>query len=103
MQTLLARGQPFDAVLAASDLIAIGALHALAENGLRVPEDVALVGFDDIPTARFTSPALTTVAQDTSRAGTLLVETLVRLIDGAPAESRMLPTRLVVRQSCGAA
>ena len=103
VQALCARGQPFDAVFAASDLIAIGALRALAEHGLRVPDDVALVGFDDIPTARFTSPALTTVAQDTSRAGMLLVETLVQLVDGAPAESRMLPTRLVVRRSCGAA
>lgn len=101
-RALIARGQPFDAVFAASDLIAIGALRALAEHGLRVPADVSLAGFDDIPAARFTTPALTTVAQDTSSAGTMLVDTLMALIDGEPASSRMLPARLVVRQSCGA-
>ena len=100
-QALLARGQPFDAVFAASDLIAIGALRALAEHGLRVPADVSVAGFDDIPAARFTTPALTTVAQDTSSAGAMLVETLMALIDGGPAASRMLPARLVLRQSCG--
>ena len=100
-QALIARGQPFDAVFAASDLIAIGALRALAEHGLRVPEDVSVAGFDDIPAARFTTPALTTVAQDTSSAGAMLVETLMALIDGEPAASRMLPARLVLRQSCG--
>ncbi len=98
---LLARDRPFDAVFAASDLIAIGALRALAEHGLRVPADVSVAGFDDIPAARFTTPALTTVAQDTSSAGAMLVETLMALIDGGPAASRMLPARLVLRQSCG--
>ncbi len=100
-RALIARGQAFDAVFAASDLIAIGALRALAEHGLRVPEDVSVAGFDDIPAARFTTPALTTVAQDTSSAGAMLVETLMALIDGEPAASRMLPARLVLRQSCG--
>ncbi|MBD7987222.1 LacI family DNA-binding transcriptional regulator [Luteimonas sp. Sa2BVA3] len=100
-RALIARGQPFDAVFAASDLIAIGALRALAEHGLRVPEEVSVAGFDDIPAARFTTPALTTVAQDTSSAGAMLVETLMALIDGGPAASRMLPARLVLRQSCG--
>ena len=93
----------FDAVFAASDLIAIGALRAFEEHGLHVPGDVRLVGFDDIPTARFTQPALTTVAQDTSAAGELLVETLLALIDNQPAQSRMLPAQLVVRRSSGAA
>ena len=68
-----------------------------------MPGDVRLVGFDDIPTARFTQPALTTVAQDTSAAGELLVETLMALIDNQPAQSRMLPAQLVVRRSSGAA
>jgi len=92
----------FDAVFAASDLIAIGALRAFEEHGLRVPDDVRMVGFDDIPTARFTHPALTTVAQDTTRAGELLVETLLALVDGQAAQSRMLPAQLVVRRSSGA-
>lgn len=99
---LMRRGAIFDAIFGASDLIAIGAMRALAEAGLRVPEDVAVVGFDDIPAARIASPALTTIRQDTVRAGELLVDTLIRLVDGQPAESRRLPTELVVRRSCPA-
>ncbi|MEO6264309.1 MAG: LacI family DNA-binding transcriptional regulator [Luteimonas sp.] len=100
---LLGRGVPFDAVFAASDLIALGAMRALGEQGLRVPEDVAVVGFDDIPTARFANPPLTTVAQDTTRAGELLVETLMQLVCEQPATSITLPVSLVVRRSSGAA
>ena len=96
---LLARGAAFDAVFAASDLIAIGAMRALAEAGLQVPRDVAVVGFDDLPTARSASPALTTVSQDTSRAGALLVETLMKRVQDQPADSFMLPAKLVVRRS----
>ncbi|MGH8084541.1 MAG: LacI family DNA-binding transcriptional regulator [Lysobacter sp.] len=96
---LLGRGAPFDAVFAASDLIAIGAMRALAEAGLQVPRDVAVAGFDDLPTARSASPALTTVSQDTSRAGTLLVETLMKRVQEQPAESFTLPAKLVVRRS----
>lgn len=96
---LLARGLPFDAVFAASDLIAIGAMRAFAEHGLRIPEDVAVVGFDDIPAARIATPALTTIHQDTTRAGELLVAKLVALVEGAAADSERLPTSLVVRRS----
>ena len=99
---LLRRKHPFDAVFAASDLIALGAMRALTEQGLRVPEDVAIVGFDDIPTARFASPPLTTVFQNTTRAGELLVETLLKLVREEPVENIMLPATLVVRRSCGA-
>lgn len=101
--TLLARGKAFDAVFAASDLIAIGALRALAEHGKRVPEDIAVVGFDDIPMASFANPALTTVLQDTKLAGELLVSTLINLIEKKqPASNAMLPAKLVIRRSCGA-
>lgn len=100
--TLLARRQPFDAIFAASDLIAMGAMQALTERGLRVPEDVAVAGFDDIPMARFAQPPLTTVLQDTRLAGELLVETLLKLIRNEPVGSRLLPARLVIRRSCGA-
>jgi DNA-binding LacI/PurR family transcriptional regulator len=99
---LLQRGVAFDAIFAASDLIAIGAMRALGEQGVRIPEDVAVVGFDDIPTARFARPALTTVAQDTTRAGELLVETLMQLVRDEPATGITLPVSLVVRQSSGA-
>jgi DNA-binding LacI/PurR family transcriptional regulator len=93
------RGVEFDAVVAASDLIAIGALRALQESGLDVPRDVSVVGFDDIPAASHTNPPLTTVLQDTRRAGDLLVATLLRQIAGDPAANSVIPTRLVVRKS----
>ena len=99
MQALLERRIPFDAVFGASDLIAIGAMTALAAAGRRVPDDVAVVGFDGIPMGAFTRPPLTTVAQDTKRAGELLVQTLIHLIDGQPAECVTLPPRLVIRGS----
>jgi DNA-binding LacI/PurR family transcriptional regulator len=103
MLALLDRGRPFDAVFAASDLIAIGAMRALAERGLKVPDEVAVAGFDDIPMAGNVSPSLTTVAQDTRRAGRLLVEALINLIEGKPAQSTRLPAHLVVRHSSVAA
>ena len=100
-RTLLARGEPFDAIFAASDLIAIGAIHALKEAGLRVPDDVAVVGFDGTPMARFADPPLTTVVQDTSRAGELLVDTLLKQVRDQPARSVMLEPTLDVRTSSG--
>lgn len=103
MHELRARGIGFDAVFAASDLIAIGAMHALAAAGRRVPDDVAVVGFDDIPTARFANPPLTTVMQDTKRAGEMLVEAVLRMIRGEQVLSERLPAQLAVRRSCGAA
>jgi DNA-binding LacI/PurR family transcriptional regulator len=96
---LLASGRSFDAIFAASDLIAIGALRALAEAGIAVPEDVSIVGFDDIPAASLSHPPLTTVAQDYARAGQVLVDTLLRRIADLPTETRMLPPRLVVRRT----
>ena len=99
---LLDRNIPFDGMFCASDLIAIGAMRALQERGRRIPEDVAIAGFDDIPTARFTNPALTTVHQDTKVAATLLVESLLAMIHGEPAESHSIKPTLVVRQSTGA-
>lgn len=102
-QALLASALAFDAVFAASDLIAIGAMHALAAAGRRIPEDVAVVGFDDIPTARFANPPLTTVLQDTKLAGEMLVDAVLRMIDGETVANQRLQTRLVVRRSCGGA
>jgi DNA-binding LacI/PurR family transcriptional regulator len=102
MQLLLQRGEKFDALFAASDLLAIGAMRALNDAGRRVPDDVAVVGFDDIPIASFANPPLTTVLQDTRAAGEVLVDRLLRQIRGEPSESTMLPARVVVRRSCGA-
>ncbi len=100
-RALIASDAAFDAVFAASDLIAIGALRALAEAGRSVPDDVAVVGFDDIPAASLTNPPLTTIMQDMRGAGESLVETLMAQIEGRPGPDHHLPTRLVVRQSTG--
>jgi len=96
---LRARGVEFDAIVAASDLIAIGALRALQDAGLDVPRQVAVTGFDDIPAAASTNPPLTTVMQDTRRAGEFLVESLLSQISGETVGNRVIPTKLVVRKS----
>ena len=99
MRSLILREAGFDAVFAASDLIAIGAMRALSDHGLRIPQDVALAGFDDIPMASFVNPPLTTVLQDTKQAGEVLVDSLLGLIRGEPVDSEVLPVKLVVRRS----
>ncbi len=96
---LLAQHRSIDAICAASDLIAIGAVRALREQGLRVPQDVAVTGFDDIPLAASVSPPLTTVQQDTKQAGQLLEEKLLALIGRQPVEGQSIPVKLVVRES----
>ncbi len=100
-QKLIASKQSFDAIFCACDLIAIGTIRALRENKMEVPADIAVVGFDDIPLAAFTRPALTTVQQDTTLAGKLLVESVLDLIRNKPVETTMLPSKLIIRQSCG--
>ena len=96
---LIARGVDFDGVFAASDLIAIGAMRALAEAGRTVPGHVAVVGFDDIPAASLTNPPLTTVMQDLKEAGELLVEALLARIEDRPGPDQTIPTRLIQRRS----
>ena len=102
MMALFARGIDCDAVFAASDLIAIGAMRAIQDKGLAIPEQIAVAGFDNIPMAGFVSPPLTTVLQDTKQAGELLVKTLLHLINNEPVQSQMLPAKLIIRRSCGA-
>ncbi|MBN8500942.1 MAG: LacI family DNA-binding transcriptional regulator [Sphingomonadales bacterium] len=99
MERLLRSGANFDAVFAASDLIAIGAIHALTDCGKRVPQDIAVMGFDDIPAASLTSPPLTTLMQDLNAAGELLVESLIARIEDRVVDARTIPARLVVRKS----
>ncbi|HEX8485918.1 LacI family DNA-binding transcriptional regulator [Sphingomonas sp.] len=99
--TLLEAGVPFDGIIAASDMIALAAIQILTAAGLRVPEDVRVVGFDDIPAAGLANPPLSTVVQDAGMAGRRLVELLLAQIRGEPVASIMLPTRLVVRGSSG--
>ncbi len=103
MQALIPR-RP-DAVFVASDTMALGALRALREAGLRVPGDMALVSHDDLPPAVQADPPLTTVRQTVSRTGALAVETLARIISQGEAlavQQIVLPVELVLRASCGA-
>jgi len=102
MQRLLPR-QP-EAVFAASDMMAVGALRAMREAGLRVPDDVALVGFDDMPFSGQLDPPLTTVRQPIHRTGVVAVQMLIDLIERPDSQPRriILSTELVVRASCGA-
>jgi LacI family transcriptional regulator len=92
------------AVFAASDIIALGAMRAVRETGLKVPGDVAFVGFDDQPLPAGSDPLLTTIRQPVSRLGCRAVEALIDLIDNEndPARAIIMETQLIVRQSCGA-
>ncbi len=98
---LLALPKPPTAIFAFNDRMAMGAIRALYEAGRRVPEDVAVVGFDDIATAADFSPALTTVRQASKAMGQVAAELLFKLIAGEPVEENhiILPAELVVRQS----
>ena len=102
MRRLLA--QRPTAVFAASDVMARGAIRAIAEAGLAVPRDVAVVGYDDLPPATMTSPLLTTVRQPIRRLGAKAVETLLDVIafGAEPARRIIFDTELVIRESCGA-
>ncbi len=97
---LLKSGAPaFDGVFAASDLLAMGAIGALTEHHLRVPEDVSVVGYDDTPGAASFVPPLTSVHQYLRDGGVLLAKKMLGLIEGESVESEMLPTTLIGRQT----
>ena len=104
VESLLALDPRPTAIFAANDSMAIGAMSALREAGLRVPEDMAVAGFDDIPIARYTSPPLTSVHVSIAELGGRAVETLLHAMVNKGAHTRRhqrLATTLVVRQSCG--
>ncbi len=93
-----------DAVFVASDTMAIGAMQAIKEVGLRIPEDIAMIGFDDLPPAIHATPPLTTIRQPVQRTGTVAVEMLLDIIETGPEPPRhvILPTELIIRSTCGA-
>lgn len=103
LRRMLAAGADFTAVLASNDESAIGVMQALAEAGRRVPQDVAVIGFDDVFYAKAQEPPLTTVRHPTFELGYRALEQLLAAIDGEPLEPTTLrvPTRLIVRESCG--
>ena len=96
---LIASGRKFDAVFAVCDELALGALRALAEAGLRVPQDAALIGFDGIRASAQAMPPLSTIEPDFCAAGAMLVDKLLAGIAGEPHGTRRVPVRLVARQS----
>jgi LacI family transcriptional regulator len=99
---LLERDAGFTALFAHSDLIALGAIRRLREGGLRIPDDVSVVGYDDLPVAAYVEPALTTVHQPMHEVGVVAAGLLLdQLAGGAPlpVAAHLLPARLVVRQS----
>jgi LacI family transcriptional regulator len=104
MRRLLSQPQPPTAVFAASDVMARGAIRALEEAGRRVPGDVAVAGFDDLPPATMTRPWLTTVRQPIRQMGIRAIEVLLDVIANGrePARRFIFDTELVVRESCGA-
>lgn len=98
----LVAGADIDAIFTGDDEAALGVIAALRRFGRRIPEDVAVVGFDDLPHSRYVSPALTTVRAPIETAGQVAAEQLLRLIHKGQAERLvLLPTELLIRHSCG--
>jgi DNA-binding LacI/PurR family transcriptional regulator len=102
---LLARKHPFTALFAYNDISAIGSIWAFREAGLRVPEDISIVGFDDIPGAAFANPGLTTVRQPLQKMGQIAAQTVVDLIEGRGeyVPEIAIGPEFVIRQSTGPA
>ena len=102
MKQLIQAGNLPKAIFAASDLLALGAIRALKEHGLRIPEDVAIIGCDDIEACKYTSPKLTTIRQNKERLGVLAAHMLFDLINNqSEGGSFVVEPALVVRESCG--
>jgi DNA-binding LacI/PurR family transcriptional regulator len=95
----LASGLKFDALFAASDVLAMCALSCLAERGIKVPADVAVVGYDDVALAAYTHPALSTIRQPIAEAGEVMAQALLKQLNGEPMQSVALNTQLVLRDS----
>lgn len=93
---------PFDAVFTGDDDAAIGVLKSLHEHGIRIPEDAAVIGFDDLGFAPFLNPPLTTVRAPTEKVGQIATEQLFELLENHPSnEVIILPTEIIYRRSCG--
>jgi len=99
MEQLLMNAPDLDAVFVNSDLMAIAAMDVIREHGRRVPEDVAVVGYDDLSIAAHSNPPLTTVRQDVPGAGRMLAENLIRYLETGTVTNVTVPVELVVRKS----
>lgn len=91
-----------DAIVCISDVMALATMSTLQEMGIRVPDDVAVVGYDDITLAEYSSPPLTTISQNIYAGGAALVKSVLGLIANDPVEYTVLPSELIIRRSCGA-
>ena len=103
IRNFLEKEKDFDAVVCSSDVMALSAIATFRELGLRIPEDVAITGYDDIALAAYSSPPLTTVRQNIQQAGKVLVESVLGLINGEEVGDTTLTSELVIRKSSGAA
>jgi DNA-binding LacI/PurR family transcriptional regulator len=101
VQDLMKHGTDFDAIFACSDLLAMTAIGALREEGKRVPEDISVVGYDDIELAAHFHPPLSTVRQPMEAAGRALVDAVLSLVEGENPRPKLLPTELIVRSTSG--
>ena len=102
-ELLLAGDLPADALVCGNDELALAVMARLTDGGVDVPEDIAIVGWDDVMTARYVRPGLTTVRQPVQELGALAADRLHDLVSGAApsAERRVLATQVVIRSSCG--
>jgi DNA-binding LacI/PurR family transcriptional regulator len=103
VQNLIAQHIKFDAIFACSDLLAFNAINTLRAQGIHVPHDVAVVGYDDIELAKYFHPPLTTIRQSLDDAGRSLVDSLIAITQGEEPKSVLLPTSLIVRDTSGVA
>jgi len=101
IRAFIGSGESFDALFCATDVIAASALRALTASGRRVPQDVAVVGYDDIALAQHANPPLTTVRQDLQRGARMMVDLLFRRLAGEETPSATMPAELIIRQSSG--
>jgi DNA-binding LacI/PurR family transcriptional regulator len=92
------------AVFISNDTVALGAMAAIREAGLTVPDDIAVVGFDDLPFSSYTNPPLTTIQSDPAGLGEFAARAAIKLLDGerVGVQRNVVPLKLVVRESCGA-
>lgn len=102
VETLIAEKADFDAIFAASDLIALGAIQAIRRAGLSVPDDIAVVGYDNVPFGVYAEVPLSTIDQDTSKAGRVLVSKLLDSSGQRGPDDDRIPAELIIRASCGA-
>ena len=99
MKRLFKKSPDIDAVFVNSDLMAIAAMDAIRENGKHVPEDIAVVGYDDLSIAEYSNPPLTTIRQNVPLAGKLLAQNLIQFLETGMATNVTTPVELIVRKS----